>query len=236
MLEQTNSDTINQSDLTSEISGDLVTVASHNDSSNFSDTSGDVQVSQGNEAEITPGNVEVNQNIKRETITDTSEDSATGTEDVEVYRFFNTDLNLQFYTTSEFERDSILENLPQYKLEGVPFIAAPEPTENDITGVSPVYRLFNSSTGVHLYTVSEVEKNYVVENLSNYTLEGVAYYGYDTQQEGTTALYRFYNSELDAHFYTASAEERDSFLSSSDYQLEGNSDGIAFYVEAAPEI
>jgi len=235
MFEQSKSYTTNQSDLTSETLGDSETVISSNDSSTFTDTSGDFETSQSNEAEITPGNVEVSQDNETTTDDETS-DPVAGTEDIEVYRFFNTELNLQFYTTSEVERDSVLEKLPQYELEGVSFIAAPDPAENDITGVSPVYRLYNQSTGVHLYTASAEEKNYVVENLSNYTLEGVAYYGYDTQQEGTTALYRLYNSELDAHFYTASAEERDSYLSSSDYQLEGGGEGIAFYVEAAPDI
>ena len=157
-------------------------------------------------------------------------------EGVEVYRFFNNDLELQFYTTSEVEKDSILANLPQYELEGVSFIAAPDPGEQDITGVSPVYRLFNTATGVHLYTISEAEKDSVVANLPNYVLEGVGYYGYDTQQEGTTPLYRFYNPGLDAHFYTPSIEERDFFINSSDYQPEGGGDGIAFYVEPAADI
>lgn len=154
----------------------------------------------------------------------------------EVYRFFNSELQLQFYTADEAEKDSILNNLPQYELEGVSFIAAPNPGEQDITGISPVYRLFNSATGVHLYTISEAEKDSVVANLPNYTLEGVGYYGYDTQQEGTIPLYRFYNPSLDAHFYTPSAEERDFFVDSPDYQLEGGGDGIAFYVEPVTDI
>ena len=154
----------------------------------------------------------------------------------EVYRFFNSELQLQFYTADEAEKDSILNNLPQYELEGVSFIAAPDPGEQDISGISPVYRLFNSATGVHLYTISEAEKDSVVANLPNYTLEGVGYYGYDTQQEGTIPLYRFYNPSLDAHFYTPSAEERDFFIDSPDYQLEGGGDGIAFYVEPVVDI
>ena len=169
------------------------------------------------------------------TIGDGANDSPTS-EGVEVYRFFNNDLKLQFYTTSEVEKDSILANLPQYELEGVSFIAAPDPGEQDITGVSPVYRLFNTATGVHLYTISEAEKDSVVANLPNYVLEGVGYYGYDTQQEGTTPLYRFYNPGLDAHLYTPSAEERDFFINSPDYQPEGGGDGIAFYVEPALDI
>lgn len=147
-----------------------------------------------------------------------------------VYRFLETEAQTQFYTTSEVEKDSIIENLSNYEYEGESFIGAPNP-EDDLTGVVPVYRLFNTDTGVHLYTDSQVELDYVTENLSNYTLEGVAYYGYESQQQDTVALYRFYNQSLDAHFYTPSIEERNEFLADSNYQIEGEEDGVAFYVE-----
>lgn len=109
-------------------------------------------------------------------------------------------------------------------------VGAPNPEENDITGVTPVYRFFNTSTGVHLYTASEVERDFVTENLANYTPEGISYYGYESPQKGTVPLYRFYNQSLDAHFYTPSIAERDEFLASSEYRLEGGESGIAFYV------
>ncbi|MGD1920961.1 MAG: hypothetical protein ACFCAD_20040 [Pleurocapsa sp.] len=148
-----------------------------------------------------------------------------------VYRFFETNGQTQFYTTSEIERDSVITNLANYEYEGESFIGAPNPEENDITGVTPVYRLFNTSTGVHLYTASEVERDFVVANLSNYTPEGISYYGYESQQEGTVPLYRFYNQSLDAHFYTPSIEERNEFIASPEYQPDGNDSGIAFYVQ-----
>ena len=150
---------------------------------------------------------------------------------VDVYRFFRTDTQTQFYTTSEVERDSILNNLPQYELEGVSFVGAP--SVDPLTGTSPVYRFFNQDTGIHLYTADENERAFVEQNLDNYVLEGTPYYGYDTQQEGTIPLYRFYNAGLDAHFYTPNAEERDFFLNSPNYVPEGGGDGIAFYVEPA---
>ena len=152
-----------------------------------------------------------------------------------VYRFGETDALTQFYTTSEVERDSVIENLPNYEYEGESFTGAPNP-EEDITGVVPVYRFFNSNTGVHLYTSSEVERNAVTKNLPNYTPEGISYYAYESQQEGSVPLYRFYNSSLDAHFYTPSAEERDEFIASSAYQPEGGEDGIACYVQPIIDI
>ena len=153
---------------------------------------------------------------------------------IPVYRFLRTDTQTQFYTTSEVERDTIIDTLPQYELEGVSFVGAPN--VDPLTGTNPVYRFFNSSTEIHFYTADENERAFVEENLDNYVAEGTPYYGYDTQVEGTVPLYRFYNSSLDAHFYTPSAEERDFFIESPDYQPEGGGDGIAFYVEPAPEL
>ncbi|MCC0175409.1 hypothetical protein I4641_00240 [Waterburya agarophytonicola K14] len=162
--------------------------------------------------------------------TEGDRDSLLGEGDL-VYRFRETEAGTQFYTTSEVERDSIIDNLPNYQFEGESFIGAPNSAENDITGVLPVYRFFNTSTGVHLYTASEIERDAVTANLPNYTPEGISYYGYESQVEGSTALYRFYNPGLDAHFYTPSIAERDQFLASAEYQPEGGEDGIAYYVQ-----
>lgn len=163
------------------------------------------------------------------TVQDATEDT------VEVYRFFNTEREVEFYTTSEFERDYVEENLPQYQFDGVSFLAAAEELpESDIDDISPVYRFFNSNTGVHLYTNSEEERLSMAE-LPNYAAEGIAYYAYDAQEAGTEPLYRFYNSGLDAHFYTPSAEQRDIYLDSPDFQPEGEN-GIAFYVELAVDV
>lgn len=160
-------------------------------------------------------------------------DNQTDVDGIPVYQFLRTDTQTQFYTTEELERDTILETLPQYELEGISFIGAPN--VDPLTGTSPVYRFFNTSTGIHLYTADENERAFVEENLANYTAEGTPYYGYDTQVEGTVPLYRFYNAGLDAHFYTPNADERDFFIESPDYVAEGG-DGIAFYVEPAPEV
>ena len=167
-------------------------------------------------------------------ITVTTEDLPTvDRDDINVYRFVNTERQVEFYTTSEIERDFIEDNLPQYELDGVSFVAKSEP-EEDISGVSRVYRFFNTSTGTHLYTTSEQEQA-AIEETPNYFSEGIAYYGYDTQEAGTEPLYRFYNAELDAHFYTPSTEQRDIYLDSPDFQPEGE-DGIAFYVEPVAEV
>jgi hypothetical protein len=192
-------------------------------------------------AELQPGSYSASVTAKADVSTDysfsitqsASEDDSSSESGETVYKFTRTDTQTEFYTTDEAERDNIQANLPQYEYQGELFTGAPNPESDDITGVEPVYRFFNSNTGVHLYTSDEAERDYVTNNLKNYTAEGVSYYGYETQEEGTVPLYRLYNPELDAHFYTPSADQKDAFLETSNYQLEGGDDGIAFYVQPA---
>ena len=148
-----------------------------------------------------------------------------------IFRFFRSDIGAHFYTASVTERDSIINNLQNYNYEGASYISAPA-TADPLTGVKPVYRFFNSNTGAHLYTMSELERdNIMSNNLANYNFEGIAYYGYESDRPGATPLYRFYNPVADIHFYTPSVVERDAVLANlPDYQLESNG-GIAFYVE-----
>ena len=153
-----------------------------------------------------------------------------------IYRFFRPDLGVHFYTASKVERDSIDDNLPQYVYEGESFISASNTTDS-LSGAKPVYRFFNISTGAHLYTISQTEREHISNNLANYSFEGVAYYGYQSQSDrpGAVPLYRFYNPLIDAHFYTPSTVERDTVLANlPDYRFEGDN-GIAFYVEPIVE-
>lgn len=152
-----------------------------------------------------------------------------------VYRFFRPDVGVHFYTASEFERDSVIANLSNYSYEGESYVSASE-TADPLTGARPVYRFFNNGTGSHLYTISEAERDSISSNLPNYTYEGIAYYGYQSDRPGSTPLYRFYNPAIDAHFYTPSVAERDTILANlPDYQLESDG-GIAFYVEPVGEL
>lgn len=99
-------------------------------------------------------------------------DPTTGSEGEEVYRFFNPNTGVHLYTTSEIERDSVLENLDNFVFEGTKFYAF----ETEVEGSMPIYRFYEPTLGVHFYTPSEFEKNSVMENLDNYDFEGIAYY------------------------------------------------------------
>ena len=155
--------------------------------------------------------------------------------DTQVYRFFSPETGAHFYTASEAERDFAINKLDNYNYEGAVFASATK-TNDGLQKTKPVYRFFNTTTGAHLYTMSEIERDNISNNLANYNFEGIAYYGYQSDRPGAVPLYRFYNPIIDAHFYTPSAAERDAVLANlPDYQLESN-DGIAFYVEPISEI
>ena len=94
----------------------------------------------------------------------------------EVYRFFNSQMGVHLYTTSEVERDSIIETLDNFSYEGVKFYAYETQIDNSV----PVYRFYEPTIGVHFYTPNEAEKTYVEDNLPNYNFEGIAYYAFPT--------------------------------------------------------
>ncbi len=123
----------------------------------------------------------------------------------EVYRFFNSSLGAHFYTADKNERDYIANNLNDYSYEGVSYATADHLTGNSSESV---YRFFNSTTGVHLYTTNENERDSIIDNLSNFTYEGPKFYAYEQPIEGTTAVHRFYEPNIGVHFYTPNEAEK----------------------------
>ncbi len=92
-------------------------------------------------------------------------------------------------------------------------------------GGVPVYRFFNHVRGGHLYTISESERNTVME-LPDWNYEGIKFNVHDTQASGTVPVYRFFNTKTGIHLYTISESERDNVMN-----LPGwNYEGIKFYV------
>jgi streptogramin lyase len=139
-----------------------------------------------------------------------------------VYRFLNTGLGVFFYTIYESERDFILQNLPQYQLNGTAYFAF----TTQRPGTFPVYRFLNKDLGVFFYTIHESEKDFILQNLPQYQLNGIAYYAYMIQPPGASPVYRFLNTALGVFFYTIYESERDFILQNlPQYQL----NGIAFY-------
>jgi len=69
--------------------------------------------------------------------------------------------------------------------------------------------------GTHFYTISESEKNNLIDNYPNvWTYEGIVYYAYPQgqQPEQTKPVYRFWSPMNNRHFYTISESERDKLI------------------------
>ncbi len=95
-------------------------------------------------------------------------------------------------------------------------------------GPVPVYRFFNTVRGGHLYTISEAERDYIMENLPQWTFEGIKFYVHSYQASGSCPVYRFFNTRTGIHFYTINEAERDSVMQLPQYNYEG----VKFYVFA----
>ena len=137
---------------------------------------------------------------------------------------------MHFYTADSNESDFVLENLDNYVYEGESYV-----TVDPVTGNNPeeVYRFFNSTTGVHLYTTDENERDYIIDNLDNFAYEDVKFHAYETEIEGTVAVHRFYEPNIGVHFYTPNEGEKtyvEDNLSNYSYE------GIAYYAYPMSEI
>lgn len=136
-----------------------------------------------------------------------------------VFRFFNTSFGGHFYTVDQNERNFVEENLDNYTFEGETYKTI-NPTS--IEGGEEVYRFFNSQTGVHLYTTSEIERDSIIENLDNFTYEGATFYAFETEVEDSIPVYRFYEPTLGVHLYTPDEIEKNSVMENLDnYDFEG---------------
>jgi peroxidase len=105
-------------------------------------------------------------------------------------------------------------------------------TGADIAGAEEVYRFFNTQTGAHLYTMDEVEKSYIENNLSNYNYEGIKFYAFEDapQDIETLPVFRMLNSQSGSHLFTVDQVEIDYIQNNlPHFSLEGNN-GVAFYV------
>ena len=84
-----------------------------------------------------------------------------------------------------------------------------------------------------MYTTDEGERDYIVNNLANFTYEDVKFYAYETFIEETIPVYRFYEPSIGVHFYTPNENEKtfvDENLANYTYE------GIAYYAFPIEEL
>lgn len=145
-----------------------------------------------------------------------------------VYRFWSPGTGRHFYTIDEDEKSKLLQKYSQvWTFEGPVFYAWA--TQYD-PNMAPVYRFWSNSSGSHFYTISEGEKNKLLNTFSQvWTYEGVAFYAYapGRQPADVDPVYRFWKPSDNTHFYTIDPQERDKLINQ--YPDIYTFEGIAFY-------
>jgi 5-carboxymethyl-2-hydroxymuconate isomerase len=96
-----------------------------------------------------------------------------------VYRFWSALYGGHFYTIDEAQRDYVIATWPtEWTYEEVAFYAYPEGSQP--SGTMPVYRFWSPASGLHFYTMSEAQKQYVLDTWPDtWILEGIAWYAYE---------------------------------------------------------
>jgi hypothetical protein len=96
-----------------------------------------------------------------------------------IYRFWSNALNAHFYTISESEKTKLINNYPDvWTYEGPVFYAFPEGSQP--SGASPVYRFWSDILGCHFYTMSQTERDKLINNYPDvWAYEGIAWYAHE---------------------------------------------------------
>gem|GEM_PF-3054319 len=148
-----------------------------------------------------------------------------------LHRFYSEQYRGHFYTTSQEEKQNLIDNDPNWNYEGAGNKTvnkgALSPSNIQKLGITPVYRFWNDTYKHHFYTISESEKQATIAN-PDWAYENIAYYTYTTRQMDTTEVYRFYSPVYKGHFYTTSSEEKDAIIANDDNWLY---EGIAWYAQ-----
>lgn len=145
------------------------------------------------------------------------------TSETKVYEFFNSSKDIYFYTVDENEKAFIEENLSNYELQEEGGFSSVDSLSG--SEVEEVHRFFNTETGAHLYTTDEVERDYILENLEQYTYEDIKFYAYNSDVDGSMPIYRFFDPVEGVHMFTHSETEMNEMSENSMFDNEG----IAFY-------
>lgn len=157
-----------------------------------------------------------------------------------IHRFYQYYKGFHLYTSDTNEIQTILDQSNtgelNYSYEAEKYTVLTDNkdpvTGQELGGIKPVYRFFNTQIGSHLYTMDETEKKYIEDNLANYNFEGIKYYAFQEKPADmeTIPIYRMLNSQSGAHLFTVDQNEINYIRQNlPNFSIEG-SNGIAFYV------
>lgn len=137
------------------------------------------------------------------------------------YRAYNRAADYHFYTTNSLEFDSAVRAGYVNESTGQTGFAV---LDRQVTGGTPVYRLYNLQTGRHYYTINAAERDFLVAlvppppsgqpdtRTNGWRSEGGEGYMFATQVAGTQPVYKLYNRNSGVHVYTITRAERDAIL------------------------
>lgn len=137
------------------------------------------------------------------------------------YRGYNRAADYHFYTTNLLEFNLAVRAGYVNESTGQTGFAV---LDRQVTGGSPVYRLYNLQTGRHYYTLSSGERDFLVNlvpppptgqpdtRTNGWRNEGVEGYMFASQVSGTLPVYKLYNRNSGVHVYTITKNERDAIL------------------------
>jgi len=145
-----------------------------------------------------------------------------------VYRFWSDALHCHFYTIKESERNKLLTSFAHvWQDEGIAYYAFPE---GGVAELLPVHRFWSETKQVHFYTISEAEKQKLVDLYSHvWMYEGPAFYAYSEGAAPPEAypVYRFWSETLNCHFYTIKESEKTKLVDN--YTPIWTYEGVAWY-------
>ncbi|MBN1506386.1 MAG: hypothetical protein JW955_06050 [Sedimentisphaerales bacterium] len=125
-----------------------------------------------------------------------------------IYRFWSPTAGRHFYTTSEEEKNVLVDVYSNtWVFEGVAFRAASVPS---LSGMAPVYKFRAVNGQTQFYTISEREKDSLLREYGHmYRYDGVAFYAYPQGQQppDTVPVCRFLSLANQGHLYTANEDE-----------------------------
>ena len=157
-------------------------------------------------------------------------DSAVG-----VHRFWSPVYKGHVYTIDESEKSQLL-NDPEgaWQYEGVVYYAFADDVG---LGLQPVHRFYCESLNGHCYTMSESEKNKLIDSYAHvWTYRGVAFHVFAEGERPNVAspVYRFWSSTLGRHFYTIDEREKGKLIDQ--YTHVWTFEGIAWYAYGPPQV
>ena len=158
----------------------------------------------------------------------------------DVHRFYQYEKGFHFYTANTHEiaviKDRSNSGELKYNYESEKYKVLTENkdsvTGEEIEGVEPIYRFFNTQTGAHLYTMNENEKSYIEDNLGNYNFEGIKYYAFEKEPQNmaTIPVYRMLNTQTGAHLFSSDSNEIAYIEENLSHFSMENNGNAAFYV------